>query len=161
MAPLSPLCFCSLFSLFPVGGFVGQLVYGYQRGSEWFMGRFVGLIGLWVLVWFVGSWVSVWLCVGFGVVVLWFAGINMGQFFWFLLSFAVVWFLIWFDCFVLFYFLFFRFFCFIFFFCGWWLQVEKWKVVGSFFFFFFWLLLWFGGGCCYCFGFCGGCLLLF
>ena len=43
-------------------------------------------------------------------------------------------------CFVLFFiFSFFLFFLF-FFFCGWWLQVEKWKVVGSFFIFYFLLL---------------------
>ena len=88
MAPLPPLSllyFCSLFSLSPVDGFMGRLVYGYQRGLKCFVSRFVGTIGLWVSVWFVGIdvvvlWVLVWLCVGFGVVVLWFMGISMGQF---------------------------------------------------------------------------------
>ena len=99
MAPLSLLCFCSIFSLSLVIGFVGWLVLGYKCGSKWFAGRFVGLIGSWVSAWFVGLWVSAWF-VGIGVVVLWvlawlFVGFSVGQFVWFLLSFAMVWFLIW------------------------------------------------------------------
>ena len=55
-----------------VRGFVGiSMVCGYQRGCA----------------------------VGIGVVMLWFMGIGMGRFVWFLLSCAMVWFLIWSNCF--------------------------------------------------------------
>ena len=52
-------------SLSLVGCFVGRLVRGYRHGSEWFEGRFVVPIGLWVHGYQLGLWVLVWLCRGY------------------------------------------------------------------------------------------------
>ena len=64
------------------GGLWVRLIYGYWRESNWFVS--IGVVhGYWL-----GLWVSMWLCygyqcgcaMGFGVVVLWFVGISVGQF---------------------------------------------------------------------------------
>ena len=119
---VSVLSFLSLTSMVSwVSAWVG-VVRRSICGSNWFMGINV------VCGYRLGLWVSVWLCVGFSTVVLWFVGISMGQFVWFLLSFAMVWFLIWSNCFVLFVCLFV---CFFFFFCCcdlWLWQVgQRWR----------------------------------
>ena len=94
-----------------------------------------GFVGISVVV----LWVSTWGCaVGIGVVVLWFMVIGVGQFIWFFLSCAVLWFIIWFDCFALF---FVCLFCFVFFFFFWFRFVLFFFCFLVFFFFFVWLVV--------------------
>ena len=107
------LSFLTSLFLFSLSLSLSLSLLSFVSWVNWFVGIGMGQSGLRVDLWFrlvcgsmginlvCGYWCGC--AVDISVVVLWFVGFSMGQFVWFLLSFAVVWFLIWSDCFVLFF----------------------------------------------------------